>query len=161
MDWSPDGQTLLFNAHSGGEAACVWAIDVDGRNPRKLTGDEGHDFGQAWSADGREILFHQSDRIPGFYTMGPNGRNRTELLVPFKAGIARWSPSEEEIIFVMDGDIHIGSIAEQNVRRLVELPGRERSPDWFDPAHARAVSAESRTPVIWGQLKGSEARPAE
>ena len=30
IDWSPNGRTLIFNAHGGGpDAASIWAIDAD------------------------------------------------------------------------------------------------------------------------------------
>ena len=153
IDWSPNGWTLIFNAHGGGpDAASIWAIDADGKNARKLT-EGGHDVCQAWSPDGRRILFLHIGNERGFFTMDPDGRDRTEIFRIEAAGCPRWSASGQEIVFVMDGDIHIVSATGRNLRRLVELPGDERNPDWFDPAFARAVTARSKIPVAWGRIK--------
>ena len=152
IDWSPDGRALISNTHGDESVGVIWAIDADGRNLRNLSKD-GNDLCQAWSPDGELILFDFHGPDPGFYTMRANGRNRREVLVPVRGACPRWSPDGEEIIFFMDGDIHIVSATGKGLRRLVELEGDEYKADWFDPAYARAVSAESREPVTWGRLK--------
>ena len=155
IDWSPDGRTLIFNTHGKESDGVIWAIDADGRNLRDLSKD-GQDLCQAWSPDGQRILFRFHGPDAGFYTMGPDGRNRREVLVPVRGACPRWSPDGREIIFSMDGDIHIVSATGKGLRRLVELPGDEYSADWFDPAYARAVSAEGRSPATWGRIKRAE-----
>lgn len=156
VDWSPDGTTLLFNVHDAKTAGNIWAIDSDGRNPRNLT-EGGLDSCEAWSPDGRKILFAKRGQDPGLYTMEPDGRNRTQVLVPALGLCPRWSPSGQEIIFVMNRDFHIVGAQGENLRRLVELPGDEGRPDWFDASFARAVAAQSKAPTMWGHIR--EAAP--
>jgi TolB protein len=154
IDWAPDGETLLFNAHTNNDEANIWAVDVDGGNVRNLTGG-GADYCQTWSPDGELILFVHGGADPGLTTMSPDGGRRNLLLDGARRGCPRWSPDGSEIIFTMDGDIHIVGANGQNERRLVELPGDEHRVDWFDPAYARAVDAEARLPATWGRIKMS------
>jgi TolB protein len=152
LDWSPDGTTILFNTHTSDTFGHIWAIDPDGQNARNLS-DDGVDTCLAWSPDGKRILFEAHEQDHGIYTMRPDGRGRREVLVPAEGACPRWSPDGREIVFWMDGDLHIMSDTGKNLRRLVRLPGAGRVPDWFDPAHARAVRPSGKTPITWSRLK--------
>jgi Tol biopolymer transport system component len=156
LDWSPNGRTILCTVYAPvmDRAAVIWAIDADGRNTRKLS-EGGHDGGQAWSPDGRNILFANSGVDPGLYTMLPDGRRRTRVADAPLGVQPRWSPDGQEIAFAFDDDIHVVGADGQGLRRLVEAPGVEGRLDWFDPDYARAVTPRAKAPATWGHVKAS------
>jgi dipeptidyl aminopeptidase/acylaminoacyl peptidase len=50
--WSPDGKQI---AYANLSEWCIWVMDADGGNKRKLTDHNG--FLPAWSADGSQIAY--------------------------------------------------------------------------------------------------------
>jgi TolB protein len=57
--WSPKGDTLAYTARQGTHD--IWLVNVDGSNPRRLTGGTGDSQGATWSPNGRHLAF-QSNR---------------------------------------------------------------------------------------------------
>jgi Tol biopolymer transport system component len=59
--WSPDGKRLLFTRlEEESEGTSLWAIDVDGTNPRQLVKQEGKGdtiMGADWSPDGKSLVY--------------------------------------------------------------------------------------------------------
>src|SRR5215210_6210765 len=76
---SPDGKTLIFNLSISDLARAkrnghVWAMDVDGRNPRQWTVSDKSEFSPLFSPDGKQILFLSSkDGSANFYLMNAGG----------------------------------------------------------------------------------------
>jgi Tol biopolymer transport system component len=62
---SPDGRSLAFVRRTGPETGDIWASDVSGQNPRRVTFDEHQVHGFAWTADGTDIVF-ASNRASGW-----------------------------------------------------------------------------------------------
>lgn len=98
-DLSPDGSTLLYTLNTD-----VYAVELGGGSPRRLTDDAAADGQAAWSPDGRTIVF-LSDR-------DRNGR----CLFHDCTG---WTPE----LYVMDA-------AGEGERRLTETEAQEVSPVW-------------------------------
>jgi len=57
--WSPKGDSLVYTARQG--VHDLWIVNVDGSNPRKLTGGEADSQGATWAPNGRHLAF-QSNR---------------------------------------------------------------------------------------------------
>lgn len=158
-DWSPDGRTILINAHGNADDGKIWAMSATGQGlARKLSNDDGEDLCLDWSPDGQSILFKRHvGKLQGVYTMDPDGQNVAELipLILENIGCPRWSPSGAQFVFMMDSDIHVADVDGNRVRRLVELPETQSAPDWFDPAFARTVAAAEKRASHWAALKRS------
>ena len=52
LDWSPDGQRFLVSRN---DSRGLWVVDVEGRDPTRLTDDQGSSA--RWSPDGSRIAF--------------------------------------------------------------------------------------------------------
>ena len=59
-EFSPDGQTLAFARDSQGVQS-IYAIPVSGGAEKRLTSDTTQKWGLAWTPDGHEIVFSESD----------------------------------------------------------------------------------------------------
>ena len=57
--WSPKGDVIAYTARQG--IHDIWLINVDGSNPRRLTGGAGDNQGATWAPSGRHLAF-QSNR---------------------------------------------------------------------------------------------------
>ena len=57
--WSPKGDAIAYTARQGPHD--IWLVNVDGSNPRRLTGGAGDNQGATWAPSGRHLAF-QSNR---------------------------------------------------------------------------------------------------
>jgi WD40 repeat protein len=100
-DWSPDGQTLLFESTLGGKFA-IYTIKVDGSGLRRLTVDTANNEQPRWSHDGRRIVF-SSDRAGhgDLYVMNADGSGQTRLTTTTSGGYyqSSFSPDGNWILF--------------------------------------------------------------
>lgn len=76
--WSPDGKSIAFVADDSAGIAQVYAENVAGGTPRKLTGISLGASGLLWSPDGKNIAF-VSDVFPGCPTDSCNAAREYEL----------------------------------------------------------------------------------
>jgi dipeptidyl aminopeptidase/acylaminoacyl peptidase len=106
---SPDGKSLLYAVTTSDLARAkrtshIWAMDIDGRNPRQLTTGERSEYSPSFSPDGRQILFTSSrDGSPNFYLMsagGGEGRKLTNLSTGVSDPV--WSADGKWIAFSSD-----------------------------------------------------------
>lgn len=73
-EWSPDGETLLFQSARDGGDTDLYLIDPDGSNRRRVTDDPADDRYGTWSADGATILYSgNQDGDPEIYRVGLDG----------------------------------------------------------------------------------------
>ena len=98
--YDPSGQRLAVVVSIDG-APEIFVVDVDGRNPRRLTRDKAIDVSPTWSPDGRRIAF-VSDRTgqPNLYVMDADGGNLRRLT--FGGGYhtaPAWSPDGRWIAY--------------------------------------------------------------
>ena len=101
-DWfpqfSPDGRQIAFHRWDD-----VHVVDLDGRQPRRLTVAPDNGMYPSWSPDGSRIAFMSWRGGPAaIYTMNADGTNQ-QPLVRMTAGSAidpRWSPDGATIVFV-------------------------------------------------------------
>jgi Tol biopolymer transport system component len=108
---SPDGRTVTFVRHKvDGELQALFAVDIDGSNPRKLTpysAEVGikHD----WAPDGEHIVItlyadYPNGKNPNVATIDPDDGSDLDLLTTFHRGsvgafAGSYSPDGRWIVF--------------------------------------------------------------
>ena len=141
--WSPDGQQLLFTSDRDGTVT-IYAISVQGGEPRALTELESANGRPDWSPDGRKIAF-MSDRDEGdveIYVMDADGGNTTRLTdSPGFDGFPAWSPDGDYLAFISfrrDPNNAKGSIGQLS---LLDIPANEvRSLPALDDTNIRSFA---------------------
>ncbi len=73
------GGTLLFASPRNGNWE-VYAVPANGGTPRNLTNSPSHDFGAAFSPDGRTIAFMSNRDGWGIWVMNADGSNPQKLI---------------------------------------------------------------------------------
>ena len=100
--WSPDGRTILFQTARDGNNE-IYAMDVDGSDPRNLTNDPGSDGdgGFLWSPDGRKIAFTtRRDGNTELYVMNADGSGQTRVTRSREdEALLSWSPDSRRMAF--------------------------------------------------------------
>ena len=88
--WSPDGRWIAFTSDRDSQPANfpgmwehlqstgVYVIRADGRELRRLTRKDGVAGSPSWSADGRRLLFYETDEVGAY--LAKSGNSRTELV---------------------------------------------------------------------------------
>jgi len=54
--WPPDGKYIIFRSYRSG-SLCLYVMESDGSNVRRLETGGGENFEYEWSPDGRYIAF--------------------------------------------------------------------------------------------------------
>ncbi len=63
--WSPDGQSIVFDAGAEAEKVDIWTIRTDGSGLRQVTRDLSSEIVPSWSRDGR-FIYYASNRTGRF-----------------------------------------------------------------------------------------------
>src|SRR5688572_17634877 len=113
ITWSPDGQSVIFSAMSGG-VTDLFLLELKTENLRQLTNDAFADLQPAWSPDGSRVAF-VTDRFSSDLATLSFGTYRLALLNPANGQIERvagfedathtnpqWSADNRSIYFVSD-----------------------------------------------------------
>ncbi len=89
--WSPKGDTIVYTARQGSHD--LWAINLDGSNPRRLTAGPGDNQGPTWAPNGRHLAF-QSNRLGRWqiFTMLADGSEQAPLTRGAEHTSPSWSP---------------------------------------------------------------------
>jgi TolB protein len=78
--WSPDGRQLVFESERHAGTSCLYIIDADGNNERRLTWTKGSDTQPSWSPDGERILFSGTGSgVDEVYMIDRDGSGLTRL----------------------------------------------------------------------------------
>ena len=73
VDWSPDGETLVFDSNRDGNSE-IYSLELKSGRTRNLTNHKEADLRPAFSPDGKQIVF-LSMRGPSLHVMDANGEN--------------------------------------------------------------------------------------
>ncbi|HJU54589.1 MAG TPA: S9 family peptidase [Pyrinomonadaceae bacterium] len=106
---SPDGRTILFVVTTSDlarakRASRIWAMDIDGRNPRQLTVGDASEYSPTFSPDGRQILFISSkDGATNLYLRDAGG-GTPRRLTNLSTGVSDplWSSDGKWVAFSSD-----------------------------------------------------------
>ena len=126
IDWSPDGQEILFVSNHEPNSDEFFNYDVfalrlaDG-NVRRLTATESCEYAPRWSPDGRTIVYSGTKRgltdrettmeDTHVWLMNADGSNRREIgaVIDNRQGEPRWSPDGSAVYFTAQerGSVHL------------------------------------------------------
>ncbi len=151
---SPDGQTILFEAHSPdfNDDWELWTIKVDGSNLKQLTDNNTNDDAAVWSPDSRKIAFVAGrDGNNEIYVMNADGSNQVNLTNSAAADTApAWSPDGQQIAFVTDRDgnfeIYAMNADGSDPVNLTNNPASDFAPVW-QPLPGAVVPVATESPV--------------
>ncbi len=88
--WSPDGASIAFTSDRDAQPGVwpgmwehlqstgVYVIKARGGDARRLTRKDGFSGSPSWSADGRRILFYETDELGAY--LAKSGNSRTEIV---------------------------------------------------------------------------------
>jgi TolB protein len=90
--WSPKGDSLLYTARQG--VHDLWIVNVDGSNPRRLTGGTGDNQGGTWAPNGRHVAFqsNRNGRWQIFAMLADGSAQEAITRGPGDATSPSWSP---------------------------------------------------------------------
>lgn len=132
--FSPDGKHLVFSSNFHPPDSWMYSIDLDGKNLKRLVGDEFRNWFGDWSPDGTKIAF-ASDRMGDFniFTINTDGTDLTRI-TSYKSGAPDWSPDGKQIAFQTEKDgnfeIYVMNADGTSAKRLTNNPANDMSPVW-------------------------------
>ncbi len=90
--WSPDGQTIVYATWDPDSLGAIRTVQLDGRNPRRLTTRPGHYTAPRFAPDGKQVVFR---RVGGDPNRGvEHSREQGIYLVVATGGPARFITRE-------------------------------------------------------------------
>ena len=145
---SPDGKTVAFVSHVGGDAD-IFVQRVGGHNPINITQEcEQDDTGPAFAPDGERIAFHSECEGGGVFVMGATGESRRK--VADTGHDPAWSPDGRSLAVASEPLINPLSRRIQSVISVIDLAtGANRrllEQDGVQPAW----SPDGRRIAFWG-----------
>lgn len=125
--------SILFVSDRDG-AKEIWAMDFDGRNPRRLTGHRSITISPAARA-GRIAYTTYVRTFPRIWTMSADGLDKKELATGVELNASpSFSPDGSQIAFAGSAagntDIYVINASGGNLKRLTTTRALEAAPDW-------------------------------
>jgi len=131
----PEKPQIAFASYRDGNWE-IYAMDAEGKNPRRLTNNVANDTSPDWSPDGQRIAFISNrDGNDELYVMDADGKNPRRLTNhPGWDGGPSWSPDGQRIAFgsYRDGnwEIYAMDADGDNQRNLTNNPANDCVPSW-------------------------------
>lgn len=95
-EWSPGGQTIVFDRSVTGHVASIYTVRPDGTHLTLIAAVAGAQSPQ-WSPDGRNIAFQANN---GIYTVNADGTQLTHLVAAGPlASAPSWSPDGTKLLY--------------------------------------------------------------
>jgi Tol biopolymer transport system component len=104
VDWSPDGEKLVFDGEAVENQGVheIYVVNANGTGLAQLTNTYDHETDAQWSPDGTKIIFDVFGfgvyTNYGIYMINPDGSNKNRL-TDFPSESPRWSPDGSKIAF--------------------------------------------------------------
>ena len=124
---------IAFSSNREGDYE-IYVMDINGKNPRRLTNSRHGDYSPSWSPDGKRIVF-SSKRDGGvtseIYVMDADGSSPQRLTNNGHNDYSpSWSPDGERIAFVSVHEIYVMDADGGNEKRLSQDDQKGYSPSW-------------------------------
>ena len=139
--YSPDGSQVVFQRTRAGVlpdgAGALFVVGADGTGANRITPWGAAFLGQAWSPDGRWIVFQKP--YGRLFLVHPDGTDLHEVPLGLPSGSGArqpsWSPDGAWIVFSLtqgdDADLYAVRPDGTELTRLTDSPGsQDSSPDW-------------------------------
>ncbi len=154
---SPDGQTVAY-AHGDGNGADLYAVEIDGGTPRRMTVGRGTDnVSPVYSPDGRRIAFTSGrSGHPEVYIADADGTN-AELLTDFDFSPRNyrsnpsWSPDGRLVAFqsLVAGRFQLCTIEVRGrSARCLATAERTEDPSWAPDSRHLVATATRGAPRL-------------
>jgi Tol biopolymer transport system component len=130
-DWSPDGQSILFNASGlGFEKAGIYRMDLDGGEPQPLLVDDFNNAAPDWSPDGNQIAFSSNrDGNMDIFIMDAAGSTIRKIVdTTMDDYFPNWSPDGTQMTFfaadwpAVQQDIYTMDADGSNLQNITNTP---------------------------------------
>ncbi len=155
MNWSPDGQKLVYTKfHFGKHQSLVNDIkvyDLDSEKSVWLTESFRASYPD-WSPDGKQIIFvaHENS-VANLYTMNPDGSDKKQITnYTYDTQIVNphFSPGGESIVFAMADkkanlDLFVLKIETGEIQRTTKNPFAEYNPVWHPDGEFLSYTSHS------------------
>jgi TolB protein len=105
--WSPDGRWIAFTSDRDSQPGTfpgmwehlqslgIYVIKTDGTDLRRLTRKDGVAGSPSWSADGRKVLFYETDEVGAYLAKSGNSRSEVASVDVTSGEILRYTASNE------------------------------------------------------------------
>jgi Tol biopolymer transport system component/C-terminal processing protease CtpA/Prc len=168
--FSPDGKSVLWLSESGGTFN-VWKMPLAGGAAEQVTKFATHPVRFLSVATTGAMAFTWNGEL---FTMAPGAEpqrvavravsdEHVNAVQPqtFRDGATAFavSPNEQEVAFIVRGDVFVASVDRGTTKRVTQTPTQERSLAWAPDGRSLYYSAERAD--IWGIWRSSLARPEE
>lgn len=137
--WHPTESKIAYHTFETVYNGEIMLMDIINGGPgpeTRLTFNECHDGGVAWSPDGNQLAFYSNrNGQMDIYTMDINGENIKQLTTnPHADLMASWSPNGKSVIYHSkrdgNGEIYQIDLETLEEKRLTFHPADDLSPSW-------------------------------
>lgn len=137
-EYTTDGKHIIFSSVLGGYVSAVWIMDINGKDPKRLTRAELEAAGADVSPDGRHVTLHNHQNTPkpsSIFEMNIDGSHLRQITSSGHIDVQPvYSPDGTRILFLSDRaspgslDAFVMNADGSDLKRIFE--GVASAPDW-------------------------------